>query len=441
MTRSPLSRAATVRLELLERRVFLDAAGTATVLSFRPPIHSLVGTSSVLGSADFNRDHIPDLVSAARGQDYGQVLYGTGDGRFNPPMIAVVLPTGPAVTAVATGDFTSDGIPDAVFANNPANRNSTVTLLNGRNLFAGARSFWVGAAPTSLAVADFNHDANLDLLIAHAAPWTPQFSLAPPRYGAGLLLGNGDGTFRPEQLVPTFGPQTHVAVADVTGDGLVDAVFGGSPPDYLDIPDQRFLFTVMGSKDDVYRVTTSRLFYGEMTGLALGDMNRDGRADVAAIETPLSGLSSSGTWPGESGAWVLLSNGDGSYVASANVPTLIGNPAGASLADFDRDGRLDLAVGGDHVLPTMDPLPPGAVSILRGARAGQLHPPILFRTIYVPQVQLTIDANLDGRADIITGHAQGVTALLNATPARPIRELTLTSIATIEQDILTIAFA
>jgi len=438
MRSTPQSPATAGMLELLESRLCLDVSAAIAAPSFTPPIHSLVGASTVLGSADFNRDRIPDLVSAPRGEDYGRLLYGTGDGRFNPPMIAVVLPTGPAVTAVATGDFTNDGIPDAVFANNPPNQNSTVTLLKGPNLLADARSFWVGAAPTSLAAADFNHDGNLDLLIAHAAPWTPQFSLAPPRYGAGLLLGNGDGTFRSERLVPTFGPQIHVTVADVTGDGLVDAVFGGSPPDYLGIPDQRFLFTLIGSKDEVYRVTTSRLFYGQMAGLTLGDMNRDGRADVAAIETPLSVVSLSATWPGESRAWVLLSRGDGSYIVSANVPTLIANPAGASLADFDRDGRLDLAVAGAHVLPTMDPLPPGAVSILRGARAGRLQPPILFRTVYVPQAQLTIDANLEGRPDIITGHAQGVTALLNATPPRPIRELTLTSMATIEQDDLTI---
>jgi hypothetical protein len=410
-------------LETLEPRLFLDSVGFNSGLAFKPPVHSPFGESTVLASANFNRDRYPDLVSAPRGADFGRVFYGAGDGQFFPPPIDVVLPSGPGVTAVATGDFTGDGVPEAIFANDPADSTfarSTITLLSGPNLL-DARSFPVGARPASLAVADFNRDDKLDVLVAHAAPWTPQFSLAPPRYGGGLLLGNGDGTFKPEQLIPTFGPQTHVAVGDVTGDGLVDAVFGGVPPDYVDIVHQTFLFTVIGTHDDSHKVVTYRPFFGDLGGLALGDLNRDRRIDVAAIEWPASGAGSIVPWPGGSAAWALLSKGDGQYSASATVRTLIGNPSGAVVADFDRDGRQDVTVAGSHVLPTADPLPAGAVAVLRGRSGGALQPPALFRTFAQHSGALVAtDANIDGRADIVVGHVSGVTALLNASRS-PIR--------------------
>jgi hypothetical protein len=420
------------RLEFLEPRLCLSAAvntgiyasANASELAFKP-VQSPVGTSTVLASADFNGDGRPDLVSAPLRQAYGRLLYGVGDGRFVAPPITVVLPTGPAVTAAATGDFNTDGHPDAVFANAPATAQHTVTLLTGPNLLGPPRTFEVGIEPTGLAAADFNRDGRLDLLISHADAWSPSWSEMPSVPAAGLLLGNGDGTFQPIRMIRLSGTQTHVAVGDVNGDAVRDAVFGG-PLETNAQPDQVVIYTVIGSNDGTSRVTSFRAFEGRLGGLALADLNGDKRDDIVAVQAPTANTTPAAntTWPGESTAWTFLSKGDGQYTPAAAVPTVIASPAGASVADFDRDGRLDVAVTGADAVPTANPLPAGAVSILRGTGSGGLARPVLFRTFdEPPQAQLTLDANSDRWPDVVVGNVRGVTTMLNVSRAFVRRDL------------------
>jgi hypothetical protein len=81
----------------------------------------------------------------------------------------------------------------------------------------------VGSYPTSVAVADANGDGILDLVVANSGDNT-----------VGVLLGNGDDTFRAPQvfsansapsqaLLAAISPSS-VAVADVNGDGKLDRV-------------------------------------------------------------------------------------------------------------------------------------------------------------------------------------------------------------------------
>src|SRR5204863_6948742 len=62
--------------------------------------------------------------------------------------------------------------------------------------------------------------------------------------------------------------------------------------------------------------------------IAVGDFNKDGKSDLAAVGDTLA---------------VLLGNGDGSFQTATNYPV-----AGTSLAlaDFNGDGQSDLAVAG-----------------------------------------------------------------------------------------------
>ena len=70
-----------------------------------------------------------------------------------------------------------------------------------------------GNSPQSVAVADVNGDGKPDLVVANY------------NYGVGVLLGNGDGTFRAPLIYSTGGNTPFsVAIADVNGDGKPDLV-------------------------------------------------------------------------------------------------------------------------------------------------------------------------------------------------------------------------
>ncbi|MGA8647835.1 MAG: VCBS repeat-containing protein [Candidatus Sulfotelmatobacter sp.] len=78
-----------------------------------------------------------------------------------------------------------------------------------------------GFSATSVAVADVNGDGKPDLLVANTCA----------SYGdcyngtVGVLLGNGDGTFKPAVTYPSGGyGADFIVVADVNGDGKLDLV-------------------------------------------------------------------------------------------------------------------------------------------------------------------------------------------------------------------------
>jgi hypothetical protein len=88
----------------------------------------------------------------------------------------------------------------------------TVGVLPGNGFgFFGRAVTYSAQGANWVAVADVNGDGKLDLVVANGA--------------AGVLLGNGDGTFRPIVTYNSAGLETtSIAVADVNGDGKPDLV-------------------------------------------------------------------------------------------------------------------------------------------------------------------------------------------------------------------------
>lgn len=129
-------------------------------------------------------------------------------------------------------------------------------------------------------------------------------------------------------------------------------------------------------------------------GVALGDLNGDGRLDVVVANTDVSGTVA-----------VLLGNGDGT------LQTAVTYPAGAYpefviLADFNRDGHLDVAVGNRAIGGS------GWVSILLGNGDGTLRPPVSYGPFTDAFSLATGDFNQNGALDIAVGDTSSGTLLL-----------------------------
>jgi Flp pilus assembly secretin CpaC len=132
-----------------------------------------------LAAIDFNFDGLPDLAVANQGDNTISILLNQNNGNFAPatnsPFALAKTETTPS--AIAAGIFgnsvtSASGVAtptaDLVVANSTSN-NVTVLLGNGDGTFqeAAGSPYRVGNNPSSVVVADFNGDGNLDFAVAN----------------------------------------------------------------------------------------------------------------------------------------------------------------------------------------------------------------------------------------------------------------------------------
>jgi hypothetical protein len=112
---------------------------------------------------DFNGDGIPDLAVANQGPPaLGlYVLFGNGDGTFQPPTL-IGTDAGPLVVA----DFNNDDRPDLAVADQYRGT-ASVFLANGDGSFQPARNYVSRLSAMFVAAGDFNGDGFSDLAVTN----------------------------------------------------------------------------------------------------------------------------------------------------------------------------------------------------------------------------------------------------------------------------------
>jgi hypothetical protein len=190
--------------------------GFGTPVSFAAGVSSGVNVGVAIG--DFNGDGNPDLVVTNYATNSVSVLLGDGAGSFAAAksfFAAATTDTGAGPQFVAVADFNGDGKADLVVANTYRSR-VCVLLGDGTGSFAAPSCFVTapGAAPTSLAIADYNGDGVPDLAVAQGGNVT-------------IFLGTGTGSF---VAAGNFyaGAAQSIVVADFNGDGIPDLAISGT---------------------------------------------------------------------------------------------------------------------------------------------------------------------------------------------------------------------
>jgi len=291
-----------------------------------PLMNFAVGGGQAIAAADLNGDGQPDAVIAGGSSDI-VVSLANPNGGFSAP---VGYSANGASQAVTIGDLNNDGKPDVIAAGG-----STVSTLlgNGDGTFKAAVSTAVNAVtqgPQTIALADFNHDGKMDAAVAQSG-------------NVAVLLGNGDGTFRPQAPL-SVGSLSALSVAsgDLNGDGIPDlAVLAAAPVSSSGKYSIATLYVFLGKGDGTFQSATLfplQIFGGQQGGIVIGDWNRDGRPDVAAVS---NGVGNTVQWQVD----VLLGDGKGNFHETAVLPTTEEDlPVGIAAADVNGDGIADLVI-------------------------------------------------------------------------------------------------
>jgi hypothetical protein len=225
---------------------------------------------------------------------------------------------GPA--CVQAADFNGDGKMDLAIANNTSGT-IAVLLGNGDGTFQAAVTYPVnanGSLPVALAVGDFNGDGKPDIVTVNASSGASQASIS-------VFLNKGDGTFAAASVIATPASGQSIAVGDINSDGLQDLWIGASPQSFVMFGNGNGTFQAAIS------LATAPSGGGGAMGVAIGDVNNDGKPDLLASNFSQNTVG------------ILLNTGNKTFAAAITVPTLAG-PAGLFVADFDHDGNLDFVV-------------------------------------------------------------------------------------------------
>jgi len=300
---------------------------------------------------DVNGDGKLDLVvvnqcaSDCSGLGSIGVLLGNGDGTFQTAL--EYSSGGSHPLSVALGDANGDGKPDLLLANNECavagcNGKGTVGVLlgNGDGTFRMAVTYDSGGLfAGSIAVGDVNRDSKLDLLVTSGCT-----SLNPSCTSGvvGVLLGNGDGTFQSAVTYITGGQTAgSLALADVNADGRLDLLVSTCPLGCV----TGVVEVLLGNGDGTFQPAVS---YGSggvsndqvpFFSFAVGDLNGDRKLDLLVL------LHCGPTSCGDSRVAVLLGNGDGTFQTAVPYSSGQWEPSALAVGDLNGDGKLDMLVG------------------------------------------------------------------------------------------------
>ncbi len=271
--------------------------------------------------------------------------------------------------SIVVGDFDKDGNTDLVTANK-SSQTVSVLLGNGDGTFKPTSNFstvgFNGLSPSAVAVADFNKDGKLDLVTANSIS-----------NNISLLLGKGDGSFQTAVNFPleSASAPISIAVGDFNKDGKSDIVTVNNASQNISV--------LLGNGSGGFGTAKNFKVPSRPSSVTVGDFNGDGKSDLAVTSSYFNNVS------------ILLGNGDGTFNSATQFDVGI-NPNFVVVGDFNKDNKLDLAVANSDS---------NNVSILLGNGAGGFGIATNFDVELNPASVTVIDFDNDGNSDLAVANA------------------------------------
>ncbi len=339
--------------------------------------------------ADFNRDGHMDLITMKSNTGYA-IAYGTSDGGFDAPAIAQA----PNSESIAKGDFNGDGIEDVAVVDEPICVTCTGASVRifpgtGKGYFAAPTTYSIPVNWGAVAAGDVNGDGRVDLVVTRSAALLKSDSRH--KYSTpdvSVLLGRGDGTFETPlnytllgaPAASTFSPSVYLV--DVNRDGKLDLVGDWG--------------TALGKGNGQFNkpiALPSNL--GAIMALAPGDFDGSGSAGLAVASVTYDPAAHSFGLPAN--IYVLSSNGEGSFQINAQH-SVSGVVNSLVTADINGDGLSDILYAYSSVLGTTDYITLG-VDVSKGQGAFTIAA-YSYPSSNVPNDIVTGDFNRDGKLDV-----------------------------------------
>ena len=292
-----------------------------------------------------------------------------------PTFNSSTLTAGSSPQRNVAADFNGDGIMDLAVADGPNNQ-ILVMLGNGDGTFQSPVPYSVGSGPSTLVAGDFDGDGKLDIAVGDGDT------------SIYVLQGNGDGTFHVDPIFSVAGAGPwDLAVGDFNGDGKLDLACVNQTDSTISI--------FLGNGDATFNgfgffqppaTLATNANPGQMT---VGDFNGDGILDIAVVNF--------GSFAGDTVS-VFLGNGNGTFKPKVDYDVSLA-PLSIVAADFNGDGKLDLAVA-DSCGTSTPCGRPGLVSILLGNGDGTFQPHVDYPAGSFPYTIVAGDFNGDGKLDV-----------------------------------------
>ncbi|CAF1204527.1 unnamed protein product [Adineta steineri] len=225
------------------------------------------------------------------------------------------------------------------------------------------------SAPVGIATADINNDGKLDIVETNTGT-----------NDVSVLLGMGNGNFTASGSYSTGSGSYPRAVAfgDFNKDNQLDIVVANYFTGNVAI--------LLGYGTGVFGTATLCTIASNPYAVAVGDVNGDTCPDIAVASQSANSIT------------ILLGNCSGAFGGSGTVKTIStgsgSNPQFVAFADFNSDGRLDMAVA-NHLTDTM--------GIFLGYSNGTFSAQTTYSTGSGsnPNMLIIADFNLDGKLDVV----------------------------------------